>query len=54
MAMELLIILDLCPNQPETYNGFLDDDGCPDTFDSKLDSDMDGILDVFDACPLRT
>ena len=22
--------LDLCPNQPEDYNGFADDDGCPD------------------------
>jgi len=45
--------LDLCPTQPETYNGFLDSDGCPDSFYSKLDSDMDGILDVFDECPLE-
>lgn len=22
--------IDLCPNQPETFNGFKDDDGCPD------------------------
>jgi hypothetical protein len=22
---------DLCPNEPETYNGILDDDGCPDS-----------------------
>ena len=53
MVMELLTILDLCPTQPEIYNGFLDEDGCPDSFDSKLDTDVDGIIDVLDACPLE-
>ena len=52
-VMELLIILDWCPNQPETYNGFQDKDGCPDDSVSTLDSDMDGIPDVSDACPLE-
>ena len=37
---------DECPNDPEDFDGFQDEDGCPD-----LDNDADGILDVDDACP---
>jgi len=37
---------DECPNEPEDFDGFEDEDGCPD-----LDNDADGILDVDDACP---
>jgi outer membrane protein OmpA-like peptidoglycan-associated protein len=37
---------DLCPKQPEDYDGFEDADGCPDT-----DNDGDGIPDVEDECP---
>ena len=39
--------VDECPNEPETRNGFQDDDGCPD----ELDSDGDGLKDSEDACP---
>ena len=37
---------DLCPAEPEDFDGFQDDDGCPD-----VDNDGDGILDVNDKCP---
>jgi outer membrane protein OmpA-like peptidoglycan-associated protein len=37
---------DRCPNVPEDFDGFEDDDGCPD-----YDNDGDGILDRDDACP---
>lgn len=37
---------DNCPGQKEDFDGFQDDDGCPD-----LDNDNDGILDVNDQCP---
>jgi len=37
---------DKCWRIPEDFDGFEDDDGCPD-----IDNDMDGILDVDDACP---
>jgi outer membrane protein OmpA-like peptidoglycan-associated protein/opacity protein-like surface antigen len=37
---------DLCPQQPEDYDGFRDEDGCPDP-----DNDQDGIADVVDGCP---
>jgi OmpA-OmpF porin, OOP family len=37
---------DLCPDDPEDFDGFEDRDGCPD-----LDNDQDGILDVDDMCP---
>jgi len=37
---------DQCPNDPEDFDGFEDDDGCPDP-----DNDRDGILDVDDECP---
>jgi outer membrane protein OmpA-like peptidoglycan-associated protein len=38
--------LDPCPNDPEDFDGFQDEDGCPD-----FDNDADGILDLDDACP---
>ena len=38
--------VDQCPNDPEDFDGFQDEDGCPD-----LDNDGDGILDVNDGCP---
>ncbi len=37
---------DECPDDPEDFDGFKDDDGCPDP-----DNDNDGILDVDDQCP---
>jgi outer membrane protein OmpA-like peptidoglycan-associated protein len=37
---------DACPESPEDFDGFEDDDGCPD-----LDNDGDGIPDENDACP---
>jgi outer membrane protein OmpA-like peptidoglycan-associated protein len=37
---------DKCPREKEDYDGFEDEDGCPDP-----DNDMDGILDADDACP---
>jgi outer membrane protein OmpA-like peptidoglycan-associated protein/opacity protein-like surface antigen len=37
---------DKCPRAKEDYDGFEDEDGCPD-----VDNDMDGIMDVDDACP---
>jgi parallel beta-helix repeat protein len=37
---------DQCPNEPEDYDGFQDEDGCPDP-----DNDKDGIPDVSDKCP---
>jgi outer membrane protein OmpA-like peptidoglycan-associated protein/outer membrane protein W len=37
---------DLCPDEPEDYDGFKDEDGCPD-----LDNDNDGIPDLEDDCP---
>ncbi len=39
---------DQCPDQPENFNGFQDQDGCPDD----PDSDGDGIADSRDGCPL--
>lgn len=38
--------LDVCPDQPETVDGFTDDDGCPE-----LDGDGDGVPFDRDACP---
>lgn len=37
--------VDECPETPEDYDTYLDNDGCPDT-----DNDRDGILDVNDQC----
>jgi outer membrane protein OmpA-like peptidoglycan-associated protein len=38
--------LDNCPNEAEDFDGFQDEDGCPD-----LDNDGDGIADADDKCP---
>jgi outer membrane protein OmpA-like peptidoglycan-associated protein len=38
--------VDRCPDNPEDYDGFEDEDGCPE-----LDNDHDGIPDTSDACP---
>lgn len=40
---------DQCPDEPETWNGFKDEDGCPDD----PDTDGDGITDSIDQCPLE-
>jgi outer membrane protein OmpA-like peptidoglycan-associated protein len=37
---------DKCPDEPEDYDGHLDEDGCPD-----FDRDEDGIEDSADLCP---
>ncbi len=43
---------DKCPAEPETKNGYLDDDGCPDAVATAVtDTDGDGIEDAVDACP---
>jgi outer membrane protein OmpA-like peptidoglycan-associated protein len=39
--------VDQCPEEPEDFDGFQDEDGCPD-----LDNDGDGVLDVNDGCPM--
>jgi outer membrane protein OmpA-like peptidoglycan-associated protein/opacity protein-like surface antigen len=39
---------DKCPDQPETFNKYQDDDGCPDTIP---DTDGDGLDDLVDRCP---
>jgi OmpA-OmpF porin, OOP family len=38
--------VDKCPDDPEDFDDFEDEDGCPD-----LDNDQDGIPDVADKCP---
>ena len=38
--------LDVCPYDPEDFDGFEDHDGCPD-----FDHDRDGILEPTDQCP---
>jgi outer membrane protein OmpA-like peptidoglycan-associated protein len=38
--------VDQCPDDPEDFDDFEDEDGCPDP-----DNDRDGILDVDDRCP---
>jgi outer membrane protein OmpA-like peptidoglycan-associated protein len=38
--------VDQCPDDPEDFDDFEDEDGCPDP-----DNDRDGILDVDDQCP---
>ncbi|MBX3273509.1 MAG: OmpA family protein [Sandaracinaceae bacterium] len=38
--------VDQCPDEPEDFDQFQDEDGCPDP-----DNDGDGILDVEDRCP---
>ncbi|PKN54567.1 MAG: hypothetical protein CVU56_25950 [Deltaproteobacteria bacterium HGW-Deltaproteobacteria-14] len=39
--------VDQCPSEPEDFDKFGDDDGCPD-----LDNDQDGVPDVKDRCPM--
>jgi outer membrane protein OmpA-like peptidoglycan-associated protein len=39
--------VDACPLQPEDFDQFEDEEGCPDP-----DNDRDGILDVYDECPM--
>jgi outer membrane protein OmpA-like peptidoglycan-associated protein len=38
--------VDKCPDEPEDFDGFEDEDGCPDP-----DNDRDGVPDVDDRCP---
>ncbi|MGE0547670.1 MAG: OmpA family protein [Kofleriaceae bacterium] len=38
--------VDKCPDDPEDFDGFEDEDGCPEP-----DNDKDGILDEDDKCP---
>ena len=38
--------IDDCPDDPEDFDNFQDEDGCPE-----IDNDKDGILDVDDECP---
>jgi OOP family OmpA-OmpF porin len=38
---------DQCPDEPEDFDNFGDEDGCPDP-----DNDRDGILDIDDECEL--
>jgi outer membrane protein OmpA-like peptidoglycan-associated protein len=40
--------LDQCPDEPEDFDKFEDEDGCPDN-----DNDGDGVLDGYDSCPLE-
>jgi outer membrane protein OmpA-like peptidoglycan-associated protein len=40
--------VDKCPNDPENYNGYQDNDGCPDD----PDTDRDGVPDSIDQCVL--
>lgn len=40
--------VDQCPDDPEDFDDFEDEDGCPEP-----DNDRDGILDVDDECPLE-
>jgi OOP family OmpA-OmpF porin len=37
---------DQCPDDPEDFDGYQDEDGCPEP-----DNDADGILDENDSCP---
>ncbi len=39
--------VDRCPTEPEDYDNFEDEEGCPEP-----DNDRDGILDTDDQCPL--
>jgi outer membrane protein OmpA-like peptidoglycan-associated protein len=38
--------VDKCPDRAEDFDGFEDQDGCPD-----IDNDGDGVLDIADQCP---
>jgi outer membrane protein OmpA-like peptidoglycan-associated protein len=37
---------DQCPDEPEDFDGWQDEDGCPEP-----DNDADGVLDATDQCP---
>lgn len=39
---------DRCPNKKEDFDGFQDEDGCPEA-----DNDQDGVLDLQDECPME-
>ncbi len=41
--------VDRCPEQPENFDGFQDEDGCPDL----ADTDGDGVPDASDSCVLE-
>ncbi|HUT76592.1 MAG TPA: OmpA family protein [Polyangia bacterium] len=41
--------VDRCPDEPEDFDGYEDDDGCPED----QDTDADGIPDSADQCPLE-
>ncbi len=45
-VMEFQILWTDAQNTPEDFDGFQDDDGCPD-----IDNDRDGIPDSLDQCP---
>jgi hypothetical protein len=38
--------VDQCPNDPEDFDDFEDEDGCPEP-----DNDQDGVHDIDDECP---
>jgi len=48
---------DQCLDEAENYNGFADDDGCPDIIGAEstivliTDLDLDGFDDKLDSCP---
>ncbi|GBD92262.1 outer membrane porin F precursor [bacterium BMS3Abin04] len=42
----ILDVYDMCPEEAEDFDGYQDDDGCPD-----YDNDHDGIPDSVDNCP---
>ena len=42
----ILNVDDECPDDPEDFDDFEDEDGCPDK-----DNDEDGLLDTVDECP---
>lgn len=40
---------DECPNDPEDFDAYQDEDGCPED----QDADGDGVADTLDACPVE-
>jgi hypothetical protein len=48
-ALDLSSGADRCKDDPDTVDGFKDDDGCPDE-----DADKDGVDDRYDRCPLAS
>ena len=47
--LRLLSPRDVCSTEPESVDGFRDDDGCPDE-----DSDKDGVPNRYDKCPMQS